>query len=127
MQLLIEIYIEHIIIFGLTKLIYKKLYGSFVAKSYISNNSLRPTVPKTSSNKHSKSLLLRNLYTHKNVAVTLIIGATAVFFGVDTIVEILVCLPRVNHECNNLICLLKACILTNIEYKLFSFCFSNVI
>ena len=68
------------LIFGLTKLIYRKVYGSFVAKLYISNNSLRPTVPETSSRKHSKYLLFLNLYTHKNVSFTLMICATAITF-----------------------------------------------
>ena len=117
---------------GLTKLIHKKLYGSLVAKWYMSNNSLRPTVPDTSSNKHSKSLLLLNLYTHKNVALTLIIWATAINFWVDIIVEILLCLPRVNNECNNLLCLeklgssLNSSMIINIEYNLFRFCFAYV-
>ena len=59
--------------FGLAKLIYIKIYGWLVAKYYISNISLRPTVPESSSNKHSESLLLRRRYTHKHVALTLII------------------------------------------------------
>ena len=78
-------------IFGLTKLIYAKLDGSFVAKCYMSNNSLRPTVPDTSSNRHSRSLLVLNLYTHKTGALILTSWATAVCFGVDTIVELLLC------------------------------------
>ena len=57
--------------FGLSNLMYTKLYVSFVSKLYMSSNSSRPTVPETSSNRHSKSLLLRNLYTHQNVALTL--------------------------------------------------------
>ena len=64
--------------FGLTKLICKKLYVSFVAKLYISYISLRPTVPATSSSIQSKSLVLRNLDTHKTVALTRNIWATAV-------------------------------------------------
>ena len=56
--------------FGLTKLIYKTLNGCLVAKLYISNNSLRPTVPETPSHIQSKSLLCLILYTHKNVART---------------------------------------------------------
>ena len=93
--------------FGLTKLIYKKLYGPFVARFDISNNSLRPTGPETSSNRHSKSLLVLNLYTHKHVALTLIVWATAVILRFDTIVEILLCLPRENTACNNLLGLEK--------------------
>jgi hypothetical protein len=58
---------------------YKNLYGSFVAKLYIYNNSFLVNKPETSSKKASKYLLLRNLYTHRNVALTLIICATAVF------------------------------------------------
>ena len=123
MKLLINIYIKHIMFLDLLSSYIKKLHGSLVAKLYISNNSLRPTVP----DRHSKSLLCINLYTHKNVVLTLFCWATAVFVCVDTIVERLLCLPRVNNACNNLLCLeklgssLKSSMILNIEYHLCRF------
>ena len=75
--------------FGLTKLINKELYGYFVAKLYMSNNYLRPTVPATASKQHYKYLVCLDLYTHITVALTLVICPTAANLCVDTTVEIL--------------------------------------
>ena len=72
---------------------------------------------------------IRVVPTHKHVALTLIAWATAVKFWVDTIVKLLVCLPRVSNECNNLLCLekvgssLKPYMSMHIEYNVFRFCF----
>ena len=78
-------------------------YGSDVAILYNCNNVFLSAMAETSSTHASKSPAFLNLKTYKFVALTLMILLIALYFCVDTIVEIIECLPLVNNACNNLL------------------------
>ena len=85
---------------GLVSLIKRKEYLSFVASMYTSNNVFRSNNADNSSITACKSFELRNLNKYIEPILVLIVVDTALYFCVDNIVEIWLCLPRVKHEFN---------------------------
>ena len=81
----------------------KNEYGSAVAMLYNCRIVFLSVSAHNSSYKASRSPPFLNLKTYKLVALTLIILLIALYFCVETIVEIIECLPLVNNACNNLL------------------------